>query len=51
MTWTIVMNSKEPARKSEIERVLEKQSTQAIAANIINVSSRIGHFYLALDRI
>ena len=40
MTWTIEMNSKELARKSEIERVLEKRTTQAKAAIKLGLSQR-----------
>ena len=40
MTWTIEMNNKELARKSEIERVLEKRTTQAKAAIKLGLSQR-----------
>lgn len=40
MTWTIRMNEKETARKSEIDRVLEKRITQKEAAQRLNLSER-----------
>ena len=40
MTWTIEMNNQELCRKTEIERVLEKRTTQSNAASKLGLSER-----------
>ena len=40
MKWTIEMTEEELARKSEIERVMEKRTTQAEAAIKLGLSER-----------
>ena len=40
MKWTIEMTEEELTRKSEIERVLERRSTQAEAASKLGLSQR-----------
>lgn len=40
MTWTIEMSNKELARKTEIERVLDKRNTQKEAAKRLGISER-----------
>ena len=40
MTWTIAMSSKELARKTEVERVIDQRITQREAASKLGVSER-----------
>lgn len=48
MTWTIEMSKEELARKTEIERVTERRTTQAEAACRLGISQR--HFRRILQR-
>ena len=40
MTWTIAMSTKELARKTEVERVLDHRITQKAAASKLGITER-----------